>query len=151
MRTLSIDDWVQKATPFFLTKADIESLAIGETLDLLVLHRNVLDTKNPITRPVTAARYFARDRIPFTSLGRLEGVVTWPGDHRHHVMELHAELLPGRWYPASAHHRDQSFQRLFGNQKPPRIGKHTLVGIRGPMMRWTDVKKMDNRGYRIIP
>jgi hypothetical protein len=148
MRTLTIDQWAQKARPFFLTKAAIESLKVGKTLDLLVLHRNVLDTKVPHVHPVTAAKYFFADRLRFTSLGKLKGVITWPGDPTHHVIELHAELKPGLWYPARSHHKDQSFQQLFGDQKPG-LHSHTLVGIRGPMMLWTNVKKMDAR-YRII-
>eukprot|EP01098_Paradermamoeba_levis_P004679 TRINITY_DN1992_c0_g2_i6.p1 TRINITY_DN1992_c0_g2~~TRINITY_DN1992_c0_g2_i6.p1 ORF type:complete len:169 (-),score=23.78 TRINITY_DN1992_c0_g2_i6:277-783(-) len=146
-RVLQFGEWAGEATKYHMMVKDIEELQDGESIEVLILDRNVLDVaaSSKLNMPGVASRpehFFRQNRHTLTkkegNLGTLD--LHYGGRHTD-LKDIDIELLANNlWYPLQGGMRDGKHW----SEYPPT----SKVGWRGPMIRWTDLALMPKLMFR---
>lgn len=148
MHALPASWWLDamEATCRPLTAGDVRALKPNESLDVMSLHRNVLDLAadgawNPEGTPLPAERFFRLARARFTrapdgsdgSTDGIRGTLSWPREAPaadDAEIDLHVlDRRAGWWGPSP---------------NPP---DDAPVGWRGPMYLWSDAVEFGRRAH----
>jgi len=150
---LEFQEWLDHMKSKELTVADIEAMKPGEQLQVIQLHRNlgdmVLDESvNPYGVAIPAAKFFEPMKGVYTHDHDLHGrFLDVPdecelGDHE---FNFHLNYAGRSWYPLN----DDGLLPLAPEESPVvqiavadyrKYPKTTKVGMRGPMLRLSDVE-----------
>lgn len=178
---LDVWAWVDAARSRWLTVADVRDLEPGDTLELVLLDRNLEDVVCSPRRGFPAgaahhpAAFFAPQRAVYTHGGGGAGRMAWPAADAGEggeggraarawetAFEWEVEYAPGRWYPLEGGVLpavDSQMAALFGVARPllgvavawDDLRAGTPVGWRGPALRWADLLREDNEGRSLPP
>lgn len=142
--------WEDKSKKYWLTIKDIERLKNGDKLVVLPLHRNVLDIpfdthkKNTSYRP---ERVFKSEKDTYVYHGDLNVISKVYNDKDTEPWGLDVEYKKDYFYPLIDGYlpaKDpQKLSKLLGKKTHwTKFPKKTHVGWRGPMILWSDLKKL---------
>lgn len=147
---LEDEKWVKQAEKKAITKATIEKMKPGDKIELLPLDRNLYDIIEEDNKPNQLYKptyFFRKNKVVFKKIEGSKGMIKWGWNKKFEPFELQVEWEKFNWYPLIDEvlpaKNIQTEQRLLGknmswNQLPLKI----KVGWRGPMIKWSDVKKM---------
>ena len=148
---LDLFEWIDHVRKYWLTIADVQNMKHGEKLKVVLLDRNVSDrfngkTGNKLIRPEKSAL----DIATYTHVHDMQGELVIDYKSKPIVLnsfEYHVEYEKGEWYPLSngvLPAKDSQFgTALLGKTTTwKEMPATTPVGFRGPMVRYSDLKKM---------
>lgn len=146
---LEQEEWIKKAEKKSITKATIDKMKPKEKLELLLLDINLYDVTISVNKPNRLYKptyFFRKNKAIFIKKEGSKGMIKYPWSNKFEPFEFHVEWKPIHWYPltdGSLPARDRRDQKLLGkkmswDQLPVKI----RVGLNGPMVKWSDVKKM---------
>ena len=157
-----IQKWEKLLRPRCLTLGDIRKLKRGDRVELVNLHRNILDTTredNRSGKPYTAKYYFRNERSVYEHISGVNGKIKRNGENNFRSFTFEVEYAPGYWYPLSEDGslpmRDsQSGKKIWFCDNKRKIClvrnkplKHsqmpdtTLIGWRGVMLPWQKMSR----------
>ena len=147
---LDYDAWYERSRRAWLSIADVRRMRVGETVKVLMLHRNVLDEADrPERRLHAAQRFFSKRSVAVLTRAPGDGlaVLLDCDDCGDGAFEFDVEFATDRWYPLKNGRlpaRDpQGLFALLGRETPwAALPPSTHVGWRGPMVPWDAVAKM---------
>ena len=133
--SLVFDNWYVKSREYWLTIQDILKLKLGEQIEVLLLHENVLD--GPLTKfkrdvSYTPEKFFKSEKDTFVYNGGLDGVFKKYDGITSEPKGLDIECGKNKW-------GQKKHYTKYPKSKP--------VGFRGPMILWSDLKKLLNLYY----
>ena len=143
--------WYLKSKKFWLKKKDFEKMKIGEKKDVLMLDRNVWDVldKKAKNKPFEPEKFFSKSKASIEYLGDMKIKLTYKINKKKQTdeVELHVNYKRGMWYPLKdgilPAKDKQGVFTLLGKDKPwNKFRKDTPMGIRGPMIEWSNLKKL---------
>jgi hypothetical protein len=139
-------DWRfdDQVTDNCMTIEDITSVDVGESIDVLLLHRNAYDvpcTIHPFDIPMNPTEFFS-SRATFKRTEGMKGTLT-EEEIPTYPTELEIEYTPGWWYPLTDGYipavNEDTEQPLLGRRMHwTEFPESTRVGFRGPMIMWSD-------------
>jgi hypothetical protein len=136
---LHFEKWYDVSRKHWLTIKDIEKLTSKDKIVVLPLHRNVLDgpmTKYKKNTAYTPATFFKKEKDTFIHHGNLEGIFKQYDKHDKQPKGLDVEYKKDNWCPIF----DGRLSK--GKKHWSKLPKKTHVGLKGPMILWTDLKKL---------
>jgi len=149
---LEFEEWLEFMKPKELTIADIEAMNPGEKLQVIQLHRNLEDVVlehgwNVYGVAIPAAKFFEHVGAIYTHSHGLHGrLIDVPDDCEFGEQEFNFHLnyiADIQWHPLDNQGflpRDGEVERgiELNYRKYP---KTTKIGMRGPMLKFSDVEK----------
>jgi hypothetical protein len=149
---LEINNWYDNSRKYWLTIKDIEKLKPNNKLVVLPLHRNVYD--GPITlykenKSYKPESFFKYEKDVFIHSGDLNGIFLKYDKNDNQPKGLDVEYKKDRWYPISngylpARDKQKVFKLLDKKTHWTKFAKNTHVGFRGPLILWSNLKKLPN-------
>ena len=154
---LEVNDWLEYYSSRHLTLADAWEFTDGYTVQLLMLDRNAVDMYmekedfDQPRKPFAPKDFFDENIATYVheKAGRPVGTLSWPAhmNIKPQTVCLEVEYRPGYWYPLDRDGylpaRDkQTNAKLLGRRVHYKsLPASTLVGWRGPVIRWSDIDK----------
>lgn len=151
---LEFTKWKERSRAYWLTIKDIENMKNGEKMHVLMLDRNALDSHdntirvNKLYKPST---FFKNNKEIYTHSHKLYGNITYHKDSITFNKKngFHVEYTKNNWYPLMNDHlpsKDpQKIVQLLGKRVNwKHMKKSTHIGWRGPLIKWSDLKKLPN-------
>lgn len=146
---LIFNDWYNKSKKYWLTINDIIKLKPNDKIVLLSLHRNVLDIPydtlkdNKLYKPEV---FFKDSKDTYVHKKDLVGDLKFDRGMEKDIT-FDVEYKKGSWYPFSngylpAKDSQGRFKLLGKKTHWTKFNKKTHIGFRGPIMLWSDLKKM---------
>jgi hypothetical protein len=148
---LEFDKWYDNSRKYWLTIKDIETIKNKGKLVVLPMHRNVLDGPqtyhNKENTPYKPETFFKTEKDTFVNYGNMSGIFIKYDQYDKEPKPLDIEYKKEEWYPLFDGYlpdKDiQSGKKLLGKKKHwTEFKKDTHVGLRGPMILWSDLKKL---------
>ena len=155
--SLSLEKWIERMKPQYLTIGDINKMRKGDTNKFLCIDRNVYDlaSKND-NIPKAPTLFFENNYIVnYTHDTDLKGHVKFEclaSKEKYKLFEFHIEYINKHWYPLKdgmlPNHDAQNIfhhvptlnnENLIRNWKDYPITTH--IGWRGPMIPWNCLEK----------
>jgi hypothetical protein len=156
--SIPINKWVDKMKPNYLKISDIESLRKGEKLKLLCIDRNFYDlcdnsmvyTETNPEIPIKPTLFCKNNYIiDYIHCENIQGESHWKGidtKYEYSAFNFHLNYFSHYWYPLDNNgflpKKDpdgmMNFKDIELNYK--NYDKSTLIGWRGPMLKWSDVE-----------
>ena len=150
---LDVEHWTRKVKGSWLTIGDLKNLKKGDTIEVLPLDRNVIDTINSAGIPPNtvraAATLFEPNRALYEHKEGLTGKLTLVAEQIVlDPFEFHVEIdRSDNWYPLQDGYLPandpQGFVKLLGKKTHwTALDPKTHIGYRGPMVRWSSLKTL---------
>ena len=151
-----MEKWIEKSKKYWITIKDIEKLKANKKIKLLVLDRNVYDSKDKFKRGklYKPENFFIDNSAVYwkNNVASLEGKIVhkWQEDHN---FEFDIQYDKHNWYPLLngilPAEDEQGFSKLLGVTKSwSEFPKTTHIGWRGPMILWSNLTKLE-KIYRL--
>lgn len=143
--------WYMRSKKYWLKIKDFEKMKIGEKKDILMLDRNVWDVldKFPKNKAFEPQKFFIYSKASFEYLGDMKIRLSYKVGKKKESddVELHVNYKRGLWYPLKngvlPAKDEQNVYTLLGKDKPwQKFKKDTFMGVRGPFIEWSNVKKL---------
>jgi len=147
---LDVEQWSRATRAKWLTIADVQHMAPGATLEVVLLDRNVIDTIDAAgvkpNKLHTPKSFFAASKATYTHTKGLEGTLTLLADGKPLVLtpfEFDVEFDgKDNWYPLTGGFlpaKDpDGFLKLLGKRTHwSAMSPATHIGWRGPMIPWS--------------
>lgn len=134
----------------YLTIGDVKNFKCGDKEKFLCIDRNFYEFlyKNKGKREMSPADFFSNCYIlKYTHINSVNGIGLWNFSpiERHFIFEINYKK--SCWYPLNSHgtlpNKDFEGCKLSWNE----YSDNTLLGWRGPMLRWSDVINGPNISY----
>ena len=146
---LKFDDWYEKSRKYWLSINDITKLKPNVKLVLLSLHRNVLDIPYDTLKDKKLYKpevFFKDSKDTYIHKKDLVGDLKIDGGIEEDIT-FDVEYKKDFWYPLQngylpAKDPQRAFKLLGKKTHWTKFNKKTHVGFRGPIMLWSDLKKM---------
>lgn len=142
-----------KSRGWCVTIDDIKKMSVGDCLDVALMDRNWMDVAcEDRPDPMPAREFLRRNRVRFCKSGAFVGAFT-PHDKDGGTFgdslttELHVEYAPLQFFPlfngVLPAKDPQTDRALLGTRiAADEMNDRTLVGWRGPMIRWDRLEHM---------
>lgn len=150
---LHINEWLKFMENKYLTIGDIINTKPDETIKLLCLDRNLGDLidHNEKNKPTIPSIFFQKCYIiNYIHKEELKGEIQWltcDFSKEKEPFNFHINYSSGFWYPLDdygmlPHVDPQGFVKFDENTNRnwKKYSENTLIGWRGPMLRWIDVE-----------
>ena len=135
LNTLTYDKWYYQSRKYWLTIEDVLKLSKGGKIEVLLLHENSLDA--PLTKfksdvSYRPEKFFNSEKDTFVYIGGLDGIFKKYDGAKSEPKPLDIEFGKNKW----------------GQKKHyTKYPKSRPVGFRGPMILWSDLKKLPKFYY----
>jgi len=147
-----LENWIQQYRKYWITIKDIEKLESNKKIKLLVLDRNIWNDRHKRGKLYKPENFFVNNSAIYwkNNMTSLEGKIKheWQNkDDEPYDFEFEIEYKKNNWYPLingilPAEDEQGFFQLLGHNKSWSQFSKSTHIGNRGPMILWSNLKKL---------
>lgn len=148
---LEQEEWIKEAEKKSITKATIDKMKPKEKLEVLFLDWDLYDATMSVNKPNRLYKptyFFRKNKGVFKKEEGGKGMIKYPWSNKFEPFELHVEWKKFHWYPLTngiLPARDRRDQKLLGKKMSwDQLSSKTRVGWNGPMVKWSDIKKMSS-------
>ena len=134
--SLSWNSWYDKSRKHWLTLKDFKAMKKDAKVIVLLLHRNALDapmTKFKENTPYRPEIFFKSEKKSIVYKGNMNVVLNKESE----PWGLDIEYKKDKWYPLSEGYLHKGKKKHWSE-----FSKNTAVGYRGPLILWSDLKKL---------
>jgi len=156
---MELNDWINMYNNYWLTICDVKYLPINKKIKIIMLDRNVYDTKNTMKKgKLYTPSYFLKLNTATywkTDSDTLEGKIKykWQKEEEEPLdFSFHVEYKKNNWYPLTdgflPEKDNQHIFTLLNKKKHWRdFPVSTHIGCRGPIILWSDLKFLHKKIY----